>query len=90
LCFAACQGGPYASPQLERIVAMVRNRGYAGVGQSSWGPTLFAFVDSPDAAREFCEWFERDSAGAEFGRVGLQIAAISNHGARVVTENRLA
>ncbi|MCA9149143.1 MAG: hypothetical protein KDA92_07590 [Planctomycetales bacterium] len=90
LCFAACQGGPYASPQLERIVAMVRKRGYAGVGQSSWGPTLFAFVDSPGAAREFCAWFERDSAQAEFGSVGLQIAAIANHGARVVTENRLA
>jgi beta-RFAP synthase len=48
--FAPVQGGPYANDRLEEVVAFVRAQGVAGVGQSSWGPTLFAVVGDPDAA----------------------------------------
>lgn len=41
-CFAFAQGGRYAHPVLEQIVAHLRERGVEAVGQSSWGPTLFA------------------------------------------------
>ena len=41
--FAPMQGGTYASPRSESIVAELHELGMPGVGQSSWGPTLYAF-----------------------------------------------
>lgn len=43
-CFAPVQGGPYATPLAARCVAKIREWGIRGVGQSSWGPTIFAIV----------------------------------------------
>lgn len=60
LCFAEIQGGPFASPQLAEWVEAIRGRGVAGVGQSSWGPTLFAFVENQSEAEDLVAWFERD------------------------------
>jgi beta-RFAP synthase len=51
-CFATAQGGIYARPELEAIVADLRASGLHGVGQSSWGPTLYAFSDQPPAERQ--------------------------------------
>src|SRR5207245_416920 len=48
--FAAAQGGPYASPAAAELIAEVRKLGIRGVGQSSWGPTVFAVVGDGDAA----------------------------------------
>ena len=42
LCYAAVQGGPYGSPRVEMLVERIRSFGVAGVGQSSWGPTIYA------------------------------------------------
>lgn len=41
-CFTTCQGGPFASSTIEELVEMLRGWGVHGVGQSSWGPTVFA------------------------------------------------
>ncbi len=41
--FAPAQGGIFASPDLEALVAYLRSLGLIGVGQSSWGPTLYGF-----------------------------------------------
>jgi beta-ribofuranosylaminobenzene 5'-phosphate synthase len=54
-CFAARQGGPFASPRLAALVETIRTLGIPGVGQSSWGPTIFAAVDSPSAAEDLIE-----------------------------------
>jgi len=48
-CFAGIQGGAYNGSQLERLVELIRSLGIRGVGQSSWGPTIFALC--PDASR---------------------------------------
>lgn len=48
--FAAAQGGIYASTEIADLIADVRNYGVKGVGQSSWGPTVFAIVGSVGAA----------------------------------------
>ncbi len=60
--FAPVQGGAYASPAVAELVEFFRRRGVAGVGQSSWGPGVFAFVGDEERAR----WL-RDQlpAGAE-------------------------
>jgi beta-RFAP synthase len=42
--FTAIQGGLYASPECARIVEFLRGNGAVGVGQSSWGPTIYGFV----------------------------------------------
>jgi beta-ribofuranosylaminobenzene 5'-phosphate synthase len=49
--FHPVQGGLFADPQLESLAAVLSGLGLVGVGQSSWGPTLYGFLDQ-DAGRE--------------------------------------
>ena len=44
--FEVAQGGIYAHPQVESIVKRLRDLGIQGVGQSSWGPAVFAIADA--------------------------------------------
>ncbi|MDZ4781617.1 MAG: beta-RFAP synthase [Planctomycetia bacterium] len=80
LCYAAQQGGPYASPRLERLVEAVRELGAPGVTQSSWGPTLCVAMSSQTAAEEFVRRFE---ALPEAHGMSTLITAAANQGARV-------
>jgi beta-RFAP synthase len=48
--FAAAQGGIYAGPQVTELIAFARSLGLRGVGQSSWGPAVFAVTDDPEQA----------------------------------------
>ena len=47
--FAPAQGGRYAGPAVAALVARLRSLGVKGVGQSSWGPTVFAVVQAAGA-----------------------------------------
>jgi len=49
--FARVQGGRYGSPAVAECVARLRGVGIKGVGQSSWGPTVFAVVRHDDVDR---------------------------------------
>lgn len=45
--FAAAQGGsPYTSQRVAMALGWLKARGVTGLGQSSWGPTGFAFVNN--------------------------------------------
>lgn len=44
--FAAAQGGRYAGPAVAALVARLRGMGVKGIGQSSWGPAVFAVAGS--------------------------------------------
>ena len=47
--FAPAQGGVFASARLATLVAWLRSEGLRGVGQSSWGPTIYGFTaEGPD------------------------------------------
>jgi len=48
--FASAQGGVYAGSPVAEVVGWFRGQGVAGVGQSSWGPAVFAVVDDPERA----------------------------------------
>ena len=48
--FAAAQGGVYADPEVDALVRFLRAAGVRGVGQSSWGPSVFAVLGSEDEA----------------------------------------
>jgi beta-RFAP synthase len=50
--FAPVQGGVYASPAVAEVIAFVRRLGVGGVGQSSWGPTVFAVLEDQDRAAD--------------------------------------
>jgi len=43
-CFAPAQGGIYTTARAAAIVDDLKRLGFAGAGQSSWGPTLYAFA----------------------------------------------
>ncbi|MCA9232643.1 MAG: hypothetical protein KDA57_18480, partial [Planctomycetales bacterium] len=50
-CFTAVQGSSFASPAIGHFVDQLREHGIRGVGQSSWGPTVFALAaDAAQAA----------------------------------------
>jgi beta-RFAP synthase len=49
--FAAAQGGgPWTSPAVGRIAQKLKEAGALGIGQSSWGPTGFAFTPAQENA----------------------------------------
>jgi beta-ribofuranosylaminobenzene 5'-phosphate synthase len=49
--FRPVQGGIYAHPHIEHVVKSIRAFGVKGVGQSSWGPTIFALGTADDVTR---------------------------------------
>lgn len=49
-CFAPVQGGPYNGQVVTELVEFARDIGLPGVGQSSWGPTVFALAESNEQA----------------------------------------
>ncbi|MCO6045428.1 hypothetical protein NG895_16075 [Aeoliella sp. ICT_H6.2] len=83
LCFAAVQGGPYANAEVTRVVELLRSLGAEGVGQSSWGPTVFAMARHEDQATEL-----RAKLLAQLPNGGYTIAmaAAKNDGAKLHRE----
>lgn len=79
--FANAQGNsPWTSRAVGRLVSMLGTAGATGLGQSSWGPTGFAFVESEAAAqRLYCSFVE----GAMAEGLEMVVARGRNTGARV-------
>jgi beta-RFAP synthase len=48
--FAPAQGGVFTSKRVEAVARNLAEAGAVGIGQSSWGPTGFAFAPSESAA----------------------------------------
>ncbi len=78
--FRPVQGGTYTDARAAEVVAFVRGQGVAGVGQSSWGPTLFAVVADEGRALDLARAL-RDRFGLDAAQVPVTQAA--NTGARV-------
>jgi beta-ribofuranosylaminobenzene 5'-phosphate synthase len=57
--FADQQGGDYASPAVAELVGRLRKRGIRGVGQSSWGPTVFAVMRDQEEANDLVQFIRR-------------------------------
>ncbi len=79
-CFKSHQAGIYATEELAAIVSRVRAMGVVGVGQSSWGPTLFTLHPSAGAAAQFTADC-RSWPGAD--RYEFTTAAPNRGGARI-------
>lgn len=81
--FAEAQGGAYADPQAEAIVAFVRRLGVAGVGQSSWGPTLWAIASDRDRADRLVAAVQREFRLPD---AALTVTHARNRGVEMVAE----
>lgn len=67
-CFSPAQAGRFACPFSEKVVALLSEGGAAGVGQSSWGPTVYGLVEGKRVADELASEVKRKvtpSAGLE-------------------------
>jgi beta-RFAP synthase len=82
-CFATIQGGPFQNARVARLVDEIRCLGIPGVGQSSWGPTLFCIAPDQAAA---------DNLAVEIGRrhndedLDVSITSPDNRGADMDVE----
>lgn len=84
--FAAAQGGGmWASPAVERLVGKLAEHGAVGIGQSSWGPTGFAFVDSQAAADRLYQLLYQEAIAE-----GLEISAVKSRNVGAKTERPVA
>jgi beta-RFAP synthase len=77
LLFQNVQGGPYNGPIVSELIGQLIDRGAQGVGQSSWGPTVFA-------------WFENSAQVAAFEQSlpgGIQLLTVAKvlNGPRTLT-----
>jgi len=77
--YADVQGGPYNGPTVTALAGRIRELGYRGLGQSSWGPTLFVACENESAAECLVAELSRDSAAP----LVTTITAVANEQARV-------
>jgi beta-ribofuranosylaminobenzene 5'-phosphate synthase len=79
-CFSAAQGGPFASAAIAELVAAIRAVGVTGVGQSSWGPTVFALTADEAEAQRLAQCLRDRNLAAE---CEITIARPNNAGASI-------
>lgn len=78
--FRPVQGGAYTHPRTVEVVEFVRGRGVPGVGQTSWGPGVFAVVGDEGQADDLAHAV-RQQFGLDAGQIVVTPAA--NRGATV-------
>jgi beta-ribofuranosylaminobenzene 5'-phosphate synthase len=77
--FEKVQGGAYSGQTAMELVSLVRQMGFPGIGQSSWGPCIFV-IGRHDEEIEHC----RNEIERQFGdRFELMATSADNHGAIV-------
>jgi predicted sugar kinase len=82
--FAPAQGGGrFTSAAVGRAAERLKGAGAHGVGQSSWGPTGFAFARDPDEA-EFLARRARTECGTG---VEIKVCKALDRGAEIREEN---
>jgi beta-RFAP synthase len=82
-CFAKFQHGAFATERLLDLVERFRASGIQGVGQSSWGPTIFALISDKTSAEKLVQsvrnWPEAEDSD-------VIVAAPQNRGAQIAEE----
>lgn len=78
--FAPAQGGVFTSKNVEALANRLTEAGAVGIGQSSWGPTGFAFAPTPDSAMQMVDAV-RSSMPDD---TEIRIVQGRNEGARII------
>lgn len=82
--FAAAQGGGrFTNPAVGNVLSALRAAGAHGIGQSSWGPTGFAFASSAKEAERLAQLATKHPAGKG---LDIQVCSGLNRGAEIVTQ----
>lgn len=71
--FEAVQGGSYNGAVVQDLVDQAIERGGRGIGQSSWGPAVFAWFENEDSAESFVDRMANEPAD-------FTITSVRNHG----------
>jgi len=79
--FGPQQGGAYVSPRVADAQHWLAGRGLVGLGQSSWGPTGFAFVASEAEGNALLEQMRQEN---RFSALQFVLARGHNDGATVL------
>jgi beta-ribofuranosylaminobenzene 5'-phosphate synthase len=79
--FAPAQGGLFTSKRVEAVTQSLAGAGGVGIGQSSWGPTGFAFAPSESAAAEMVEAARSSAADG----IEIRIVRGRNSGAKIIS-----
>lgn len=86
--FAPAQGGHFASGPSTELISKMIEWGAAGVGQSSWGPAVYGFVDGEDRAAELASRARVALNGSgmvyvnQFARTGARVTVLDSAIAR--------
>ena len=83
ICFAPVQGGPYHGDHVAGMVEEIRSLGVPGVGQSSWGPTLFCVLPNEAAALALARELKDRHSQED---LDVRVTAADNQGAQVTVE----
>jgi beta-ribofuranosylaminobenzene 5'-phosphate synthase len=80
--FAPAQGGTFASGVSTELIESMREWGAAGVGQSSWGPAVYAITEGDDRAAELASRARVALNGSgmvyvnQFARTGARVTVL--------------
>lgn len=67
------------NPASQWLIPILNRSGAVGIGQSSWGPTVYAFTDSPEAAQRIADTIEAEARG----KAEVTLVGADNGGARI-------
>lgn len=79
-CYASLQGGRYANPTCTDLVQRMRQFGITGVGQSSWGPTIFGLCEDGQQAEALCTQLRERYSESQ---LQLEISQPNNRGVQL-------
>lgn len=86
--FAPAQSGRFASPDVAEVLAWLEGQGVFGVGQSSWGPTGFAVLDSEAEARQVLR--AAQSRYADLPNLSFMVTRARNRGSEIQVRSKPA
>jgi beta-RFAP synthase len=84
--FAPAQGGAYSAAQADSMALELRRMDFVGIGQSSWGPSLYAFTDLPRP--DLTAQAGRLRARPAFADASLVVTAANNEGMSIHVEGQ--
>ncbi|MBV9288943.1 MAG: GHMP kinase, partial [Hyphomicrobiales bacterium] len=84
--FAPAQGGRFARAGVQRVAELLKARGARGLGQSSWGPTGFAFAADDEEA----QFLAREARADGPEGIEIKVCKALNRGAEIVAGPRSA
>ena len=77
--FKSIQGGTFANSHIEEIVDVIDRSGVPAVGQTSWGPCVFAIAPNMEQLKR-----STDAVSKKFGpAVAIEYTHADNHGATI-------